>query len=238
MHADQPEASVAAFGPRRTLLVPEVRDYQLINRQVTLWLEQGVTHITLQGAERQRLLLAGLRGPWRAVIEVVGDAGPELAAELDAQDLGVVCHGSCDDGAGRSLAAGSLVLCGPAAACVGYRQRGGLILAASAVGARAGLEQSGGTLILHGPVDPLCGERQRGGVLVITGNETPRHLGRGRCGGTVWQPAVAPLVGADAGHLDSLHRRIARLQPMLLRLGLNTIVRDLDIGSGTRCDSS
>jgi glutamate synthase domain-containing protein 3 len=159
--------------PIRRIPVPEVRDYHQINRRVAQWLDAGVRRIRLEGVERQRLLLNGLRGAWSAIVEVVGHAGPELAAGCDAPGLVVVAHGAVDDGAGRDLAAGVLAVRGPCGVAVGYRQRGGLIVACADAGPRAGLEQAGGRLVVLGRATGRPGERRRGGRLDILGGGRP-----------------------------------------------------------------
>lgn len=191
MGADaEPSASFGEEAPRR-LPVPEVRDYHQINRRVTQWLDGGATHVVLEGVERQRLLLAGLRGEWSALVEIRGHSGPELAADLAAPHLIVVAHGAADDGAGRGLAAGTLVIRGACGACLAYRQSGGTVLAGGAAGPRAGLEMRGGRLIVLGPAGPLAGERQRGGEIWLPGaSNAPPLAGRGHLGGTL-------LAGAD-----------------------------------------
>ena len=90
---------------RPPIVVPELRDYQQINAELVRRLNLGQPHVRLEGVEGQRLLVSRLAGAWQAVIEVDGNAGPELAAELDAPGLTVVCRGSAADGAGRGLVA-------------------------------------------------------------------------------------------------------------------------------------
>ena len=165
--------------------VPEVRDYQRINAETLRMLEAGHELVRLTGVDGQRLLLAGLRGPWTATIVVEGDAGPELAAGLDAPGVLVVCRGSAADGAGRSLNGGVLFIAGGAGAAVGYRQSGGTILVAGSAGPRAGLERSGGLLWVLGSAERLAGERQSAGVLRLEGTTAPFHLGFGRTGGRI-----------------------------------------------------
>ena len=126
------------------IIVPELRDYHQINAEVVRRLERGETHVRLEGVERQRLLAAGLSGGWRATIELIGDAGPELAAGMDAPGVVLVCRGSSADGAGSNLRAGGLLLLGPTGAALGYAQVGGLIIAIGPAGPRAGLKMSGG----------------------------------------------------------------------------------------------
>ena len=127
---------------------------------------QGCRAIRLTGASGQRLLASGLRGPWAAVIEVAGNAGPELAAGMDAPDLTLVCRGSVGDGGASRLTAGRVLIMGRADPAFGYAQRGGLAMVAGNAGARAGLRQRGGDLILIGCAGPLCGECQSGGRLL------------------------------------------------------------------------
>ncbi|WP_165245884.1 glutamate synthase [Paludisphaera soli] len=177
----EPEGEPAA--PDSPISVTELRDYHQINAEVVRRLKRGATRIRLEGPAGHRLLLAGLRGPWRAVIEVEGDAGPELAAGMDAPNLNVVCKGASADGAGSRLIAGSLLLLGPTGSAVGYHQRGGLIVAASRVGPRAGLGMSGGDLVLFGPAASMAGERQSGGRLFLPDSGSGPHLGRDSRGG-------------------------------------------------------
>jgi glutamate synthase domain-containing protein 3 len=181
-------------GPTAVVPVPEVRDYHQINRRVTQLLDAGHAHIRLAGVEGQRLLLWNLRGDWDALIVVEGRAGPELAAELDAPRLRVVCTGAAADGAGRGLRAGRLLLAGACGTGLGYAQRGGVIATLGAAGPRAGLEQLGGLLILAGPVGPLAGERQAGGTLVVLNETVGPHFGRAQRGGwrERWTGTVAP----------------------------------------------
>jgi glutamate synthase domain-containing protein 3 len=185
-------------GPTAAVIVAaELRDYQRINAEAARLLNGGVQRIRIEGVEGQRLLLWGLRGDWSAVIELRGAAGPELAAELDAAGLTVVCRGPVADGAGRSLQDGRLLLLDSAGVALGYDQAGGLIVAAGPVGARPGLAQRGGDLVLLGRVGRLAGERQRGGRI-------------GYC---------AELAGADAG-FGATGGRVCRLPPRLDPPGL------------------
>ena len=94
------------------IVVPELRDYQQINAELVRRLNLGERHVRLEGVDGQRLLVSRIAGAWKALIELDGNAGPELAAELDAPDLTVVCRGSAADGAGRGLAAGRLLIGG------------------------------------------------------------------------------------------------------------------------------
>jgi glutamate synthase domain-containing protein 3 len=166
-------------------VVPELRDYQQINAELSRRLERGQAHVRLEGVEGQRLLVLGLSGPWHAVVEIDGNAGPELAAELDAPGLTVVCRGSAGDGAGRGLSAGSLVILGPAGTALGYGQEGGLIVATRPVGPRAGLRQRGGNLVLLDRCGPLAGELLAGGRLFVRQDLAGPLLGSGAAGGRI-----------------------------------------------------
>lgn len=164
------------------LSVPEIRDYRAINQELVRHLDQGCPSIRLTGALGQRLLVSDLRGQWSAAIEIEGDAGPELAAGLDATGLTVVCRGSAGDGAASGLRAGRVLIIGRVDTAFGYAQRGGLAMLAGTAGPRAGLGQLGGDLILIGRAGPLAGERQSGGRLMTQADLGP-HAGRGRRGG-------------------------------------------------------
>lgn len=170
-------------GATAVLSIPDIRDYERINAEVAQRLDEGACRIRLAGAEGQRFLGAGLAGSWNAVIEIEGWAGPELAADLDAPGLTVVCHGPAGDGAGRSLRAGRLLIRGPAADALAYAQVGGTILAAEGAGARAGLNQRGGVLAILGPVGRLAAERQAGGLIFAYRDRVGPHAGRGARGG-------------------------------------------------------
>jgi glutamate synthase domain-containing protein 3 len=167
-----------------SISVPELRDYHQINAEIVRLLNRGKRHVRLDGVERQRLLAAGLSGRWEATVELIGDAGPELAAGLDAPGLLVVCRGASADGAGSGLRAGRLILHGPTGTAVGYAQEGGLIVALGAVGPRAGLRMRGGGLVLCGPVGPLAGEGQTGGELHLPPTGVGPHAGRDARGGS------------------------------------------------------
>lgn len=169
--------------PVPEVLVPEVRDFARINAELSLLLDAGHPHVRLAGADGQRLLVRGLRGPWRSLVEVQGDAGPELAADLNAPNLVVVCTGSVLDGAGRGMVNGRLLVLGDAGAVAGYAQSGGTIVVAGSVGPRAGLDQSGGRLVLRGPVGRLAGERQSGGLVLVLRGPIGPFTGHGRSGG-------------------------------------------------------
>lgn len=196
-------------GPGATLSVPDIRDYDLINKELARLLGAGERRIVLSGVEGQRLLGARLRGDWVATILVQGHAGPELAAEMDAPGLTVLCRGDAADGAGRGLFAGRLIVEGDAGDGLGYAQRGGTILIRGGAGHRAGLMQSGGSLVILGAVGRLAGERQSGGLLVVPEDRTGLHAGRGRLGGRVVR--LGPGRGLPTHDLDALESALAAL---------------------------
>ncbi len=179
------------------LTVPEIRDFDRINAEVAQRLNDGVAHIILAGVDRQRLLCLRLQGPWTAIIEVQGNAGPELAAEMNAPGLTVLAHGNAADGVGRGLIAGRIILTGSVGDGVGYCQRGGTILIRGDAGHRAGLMQSGGNLLVLGSVGRLAGERQSGGVFVYQSGHASAHEGHGRRGGRLISFPVASSIGED-----------------------------------------
>jgi len=195
-------------GPAAPILVPELRDYHQINAEVVRRLDRGASFIRLEGPAGHRLLLAGLVGTWRAVVEVAGDVGPELAVGLDAPRLTIVCRGASADGAGSGLRGGTLLLLGPSGTAVGYGMSGGLIVAADRVGPRAGLGMTGGELVLLRDVGPLAGERQAGGVLVLTGSHASRDVGRDARGGRRIVDAAGSggLVGKAVRLIDGFSR--------------------------------
>jgi glutamate synthase domain-containing protein 3 len=204
MTAPAPDAAAAAAAAAvadSIVAIPELRDYQRINAELVQRLDGGVSRVRLQGAEGQRLLLAGLAGAWSALVEIEGDAGPELAAGLDAPGLTVVARGRTADGAGAGLRAGRLILQGASGDALGMVQEGGTIVAAAAAGHRAGLGQRGGVLVMLGPVGRLAGERQAGGCLFAYHDRLGAHAGHGRRGGTLLRLAPTAdfgLAGAEA----------------------------------------
>ena len=165
------------------LPIPEIRDYQRINGELVALLDAGHPRVILDGAEGQRLLASGLRGPWDATIEIDGRTGPELAANLEAPGLTIVARGGTADGAGRGLRSGCVVVLGDAADGAGYSQSGGTLIVVGSAGHRAGLAQSGGTIAIIGEVGRLTGDRQAGGRLFSAGLLPDQFDGRGRTGG-------------------------------------------------------
>ena len=170
--ADGPSDPPAAIVP-----IPEVREYPRINAEVVRHLDAGHARVILAGAEGHRLLLHGLTGPWNAVVEVEGHAGPELAAEMNAPGLIVVCRGPVADGAARDLREGRVIILGDAGDALAYSQRGGAVLVAGSTGHRAGLGLVGGSLVLLGAVGRLAGERQAAGRIYAVDGQLGPHPG-------------------------------------------------------------
>jgi methylamine---glutamate N-methyltransferase subunit B len=165
------------------LAVPEIRDYHAINSEIVRLLDAGRRTIRLSGVRGQRLLAAGLAGVWAAVIEVEGDAGPELAAGLDAPALTVICRGCAADGGASRLRAGRVLVLGDVGPAFGYALAGGLAVADGDAAGRAGLRQTGGELVLLGKTGPLAGEGQAGGRLFAFEDRIGPHAARGHRGG-------------------------------------------------------
>jgi methylamine---glutamate N-methyltransferase subunit B len=187
------------------IVVPELRDYAQINAELVRRLNLGQRRVQLEGVENQRLLVSRLSGPWQAVVEIDGNAGPELAAELNAPGLIVVCRGTAADGAGRGLVAGRLVIVRNCGTALGYFQEGGLIVTRGDVGPRAGLNQKGGSLVLLGRAGALAGERQTGGRLFVRPALAGNHLGFGVRGGRRIDLPASEHLPAD---LDPDDRRL------------------------------
>jgi len=204
-------SSVPTGLPEAVIDVPDVRDYQRINAELIQLLDQGIRRIRLIGVESQRLLLAGLCGSWSATIEIEGNAGPELAAGLNAPDLKIVCLGSAADGAGSNLVGGQLLILGNAGVCTGVSQQGGSIIIAGSTAERAGLNQRGGILLLLGKVQALAGERQMGGTLVAQNRLLGPQVGRGRRGGQLVR-FEEPVQAVDA---SLLRKTLAPFHPWL-----------------------
>ncbi len=183
MDANEPPAGADQGRPGVVIPVPEIRDYHEINKEIVRHLDEGRKTIRLSSVRGQRLLAAGLRGEWSATIVMEGDAGPELAAGLDAPGLIVIGLGSSADGAASGLRAGTVVLLGGAGPALGYAMRGGRVVAAGSVGPRAGLGQSGGEIVVLGEAGPLAAERQSGGRFVVGSGRLGPHPGLGQRGG-------------------------------------------------------
>jgi methylamine---glutamate N-methyltransferase subunit B len=196
------------------LSVPEIRDYRTINGELVRHLDQGCQSFRLTGVNGHRLLVAGLAGSWTAVIEVVGGAGPELAAEMDAPGVTVVCRGSTADGGASRLKSGRVLILGAAGPAFGYALRGGLAMVVGTSGARAGLRQLGGDLILFGHAGPLAGERQLGGRLLTHADLGP-HAGRGRLGGRFIRMDVGGGVLGDAEDRAAMGAALSAFNPWL-----------------------
>lgn len=174
--------------------MPEIRDYHVINRLVAQALENGEHEIQLAGVDGQRLLLERLTGPWKARIEINGNAGPELAFAMNAPSVAVDCLGNAADGTGAHLNAGLLTIRG-------------------STGAAAALCQHGGTIVVHGQTGPRAALRMNGGILVLMSSPATR-TGEWQSGGTIYQP---PQTQADTARHGGLVLDLALCDPELLR---------------------
>jgi glutamate synthase domain-containing protein 3 len=216
----------ALVQPDAVLSVPEIRHYDTINAELVQLLDMGKRWIRLDGAAGQRLLASRLSGTWHAVIEIVGNAGPEFAAQNDAPGLTVLCRGSVRDGAASQLRAGCVIVQGDAGPAFGYHLIDGTALVFGAAGARAGLGQQGGSLFLLGGSGPLSGERQSGGRVFLGDGQVGPHLGLGRRGGRLIalsdrepSPHISTVDATDRPSLASardLLRRLSILENPLL----------------------
>ncbi|MGP0070187.1 MAG: glutamate synthase [Isosphaeraceae bacterium] len=196
------------------LSVPEIRDYRAINGELVRHLDQGCRQFRLNGANGHRLLVSGLAGSWNALIEIIGDAGPELAAEMNAPGITVVCRGSAADGGASRLKSGRVLILGAAGPGFGYALGGGLAVVAGRAGPRAGLLQHGGDLILLGPAGPLAGERQTGGRLLTLAELGP-HAGRGRQGGRFVRMDVDGGTLGDSDDRAAMEAALSAFAPWL-----------------------
>ncbi len=165
------------------IVIPEVRDYQRINSELIVRLDEGHPVVRLTGADGHRLLVSGIAGPWNATVEVEGRVGPEIGFALNAPGLVVVCRGDAADGAGSGLKAGLLAIQGSAGNAVGYAQKGGIVVVTENSGHRAGLNHAGGLLVLFGKAGRRFGERQSGGTIVANLDQLGPHAGHARRGG-------------------------------------------------------
>lgn len=193
------------MAPRAAGQVPveEVRDYRRVNAEIVRLLDAGHTRVQLTGVEGQRLLVSGLRGAWRAEVELLGRAGPELAADLDAPDL-IVRASAVADGAARGLRSGALVVSGPAGDGLAYELAGGTVVVAGAAGHRAGLRMTGGRLLLLGPVGRLLADRQSGGDVLAARAWVGPWSRHGATGGECWLLDDRPHPGSPADALLAL----------------------------------
>ena len=164
------------------LAVPEIRDYHAVNAEIVRHLDRGCRMIRLIGVRGQRLMIAGLAGSWEATIAVEGDAGPELAAGLDAPALTVVCLGHVADGGASGLRAGRMLVLGDVGTAFGYAQRGGLAVAVGGAGPR-GTEPGRGRPRPPGDRRPTGGRASVGRPALRFADRIGPHSGRGRrCG--------------------------------------------------------
>jgi hypothetical protein len=183
-----------------------VRDYHQINRELVRALDDGRRRIRLTDVEGQRLLAAGLRGDWPAEVEILGNAGPELALGLDAPELSIICRGNAADGAGRGLRSGRLIILGHAGDAVGALMSGGSIVVQRDAGHRVGLRQRGGTIVLLGRSGRLLADRQSGGFCFAAPSTIDGSTSRERSGGSAipFHPPGPPVESDRSAESEAL----------------------------------
>jgi formylmethanofuran dehydrogenase subunit C len=147
--------------------LPEWRDSHAVTQQVALALNHGHKKIVLSGARGDRLLLAGLTGPWAAEIRIDGDVGTELARGLDTPAIFVLVDGNAGAGAGYGLKSGTLVIAGRSGALLGSHIEGGEIWAIGDAGNRLAHCANGGRIIVGARIGPMAMDRRRAGTLTI-----------------------------------------------------------------------
>jgi glutamate synthase domain-containing protein 3 len=147
--------------------LPEWRDSHAVTQQVGLALNKGYRQISLTGARGDRLLLAGLSGPWEAEVRIDGDVGTEFARGLNATGLFVLVNGSSGAGAGYGLKAGTLVVAGKSGAMLGTHIEGGEIWALGFAGSRLAHCSKGGRIVVGNGIGPMAMDRRISGTLTI-----------------------------------------------------------------------
>ena len=159
------------------------------------------------------------------MVEVEGHAGPELAAELDAPGLTVVCRGPVADGAARDLRAGRVIILGDAGDALAYSQRGGTVLVAGSSGHRAGLGLAGGSLVMLGQVGQ-AGRRASERRADLGGRRAGSARTPGEGGAEVGSSSIAPegdgtsgMEPEDAEAFSILDARVRPLARSLLGEG-------------------
>jgi glutamate synthase domain-containing protein 3 len=147
--------------------LPEWRDSHAVTQQVGLALNKGYRQIFLTGARGDRLLLAGLSGPWEAEVRIDGDVGTEFARGLNASGLFVLVNGSSGAGVGYGLKAGTLVVAGKSGAMLGTHIEGGEIWALGFAGSRLAHCSKGGRIVVGNGIGPMAMDRRISGTLTI-----------------------------------------------------------------------
>lgn len=153
--------------PTLRIHLPEWRDSYAVTQQVAGALNKGIERIYLSGARGDRLLLAGLTGPWSAEIRIDGDLGTELAREVNAPSLFILANGNAGAGAGYGLKGGTLAISGSCGALLGSGIKGGEIWALAGTGTRLGHRASGGRLVISSGIDAMAMDRRTGGTITF-----------------------------------------------------------------------
>jgi formylmethanofuran dehydrogenase subunit C len=137
-----------------------------------------------EGMAGGRLTVDGSAGDWLAcglrggVVHVFGDAGDNAAAALPRHEHGV--NG------------GTVLVEGTVGQLAGARMRRGILAVGGDCGEGAGFELRAGTVVVAGSLGPRAGAAMRRGSIVALG-PTP-DIWPGFTQGSVWQPAVVPML--------------------------------------------
>ncbi len=127
-----------------------------------------------------------------ATYRYIGSAGQSFAAFL-AAPIAVELDGEANDGVGKGMSGGSLIVRGagrddePAIgnACF-YGARGGEAFVRGAAGERLAVRNSGATIVVEGAGDHACEYMTKGTVLIL--GATGRNLASGMTGGELFVP--------------------------------------------------
>ena len=176
-----------------------------------------------------------------ATYRYLGSAGQSFGAFL-AESLSLELDGEANDGVGKGMSGGSIVVRGAGAsdepaignACF-YGARGGEAFVRGAAGERLAVRNSGATIVVEGAGDHACEYMTKGTVAIL--GATGRNLASGMTGGELFiareratRLGPTPLI---AHELDSDAR--ARLRRLLLRHAAATaspLARELLAGDG------
>ena len=188
---------------------------------------EGTTLVELQRAvtNRDRAVGSRLAGrvaarygsgapPGRVRIELRGSAGQSFGAFL-SRGVRLVLDGEANDGVGKSMAGGRIVVRPPAGdagdpVLIGnaalYGATGGEFLCAGAAGERFAVRNSGAVAVVEGVGAHAC-EYMTNGTVVILG-ETGRNLAAGMSGGELFVHDLAGIVAVRLNEEHAVSRRL------------------------------
>lgn len=140
-----------------------------------------------------------------ATIDLYGTPGNDLGAFMDTPNL--IVHGNVQDGVGNTMNNGKIVVHGHAGDVTGYSMRGGKLFIRDSVGYRAGIHmkqyrEKKPLLVVGGGAKDFLGEYMAGGILIVLNlnrkdGYTPRFVGTGMHGGTIYIRGEAKNLGKD-----------------------------------------